>query len=341
MLLSARPLGRRRVDPDRLHAAFRKRRTRRLGRGGRGGGRHPDRSARRSGRASSPRSDAAACCSARRCTASSWPTRCACRGSRCARSRRCTARSGTTGPTRWTFGSRFHRLAGFVAAGAAAGLAARRAASGPPSAGPVAGPSAARRLTRRRFVDQAAQSLAAAAAAPPQLSAAAALDRCRTRMLERLDALRREPATAPCRLASPCGTSAYHGLIAARGGLRRPRCHGASAAHVPTIPIRRTTICWSASRSAPASCWMSAATPAPWARPIDGSIRAHGCSASKGPRQPRRWRRGGSTRSRWWTSSRTRCRSTLDRPIDCIVYGDVLEHLRDPWRGARAARSRR
>jgi SAM-dependent methyltransferase len=22
---------------------------------------------------------------------------------------------------------------------------------------------------------------------------------------------------------------------------------------------------------------------------------------------------------------------TLDRPIDCIVYGDVLEHLRDPW----------
>src|SRR5580692_5244062 len=22
---------------------------------------------------------------------------------------------------------------------------------------------------------------------------------------------------------------------------------------------------------------------------------------------------------------------TLDRPIDCIVYGDVIEHLRDPW----------
>jgi 2-polyprenyl-3-methyl-5-hydroxy-6-metoxy-1,4-benzoquinol methylase len=21
----------------------------------------------------------------------------------------------------------------------------------------------------------------------------------------------------------------------------------------------------------------------------------------------------------------------LDRPIDCIIYGDVLEHLRDPW----------
>ena len=30
----------------------------------------------------------------------------------------------------------------------------------------------------------------------------------------------------------------------------------------------------------------------------------------------------------------------LDRPIDCIVYGDVLEHLRDPW-GCSAATSRR
>ena len=29
----------------------------------------------------------------------------------------------------------------------------------------------------------------------------------------------------------------------------------------------------------------------------------------------------------------------LDRPIDCIIYGDVLEHLRDPW--ARAAPPRR
>ena len=35
---------------DRLHAAFREPATRRMGRGGRGGGRHPDRSARRSGR---------------------------------------------------------------------------------------------------------------------------------------------------------------------------------------------------------------------------------------------------------------------------------------------------
>lgn len=46
---------------------------------------------------------------------------------------------------------------------------------------------------QRRFIERAAQSLAAAAAAPPQLSAATALDRCRTRMLERLEILRRNP----------------------------------------------------------------------------------------------------------------------------------------------------
>jgi succinoglycan biosynthesis protein ExoV len=46
---------------------------------------------------------------------------------------------------------------------------------------------------RCRFIEQAAWSLTAAAAFAPQLSAAAALDRCRTRMLERLDALRRDP----------------------------------------------------------------------------------------------------------------------------------------------------
>ena len=46
---------------------------------------------------------------------------------------------------------------------------------------------------RRRFIEQAALSLAAAAAAAPQLSATAALDRCRSRMLERLEALRRDP----------------------------------------------------------------------------------------------------------------------------------------------------
>lgn len=46
---------------------------------------------------------------------------------------------------------------------------------------------------RRRFIEQAARSLTAAAASAPQLSTATALDRCRTRMLDRLDALRRDP----------------------------------------------------------------------------------------------------------------------------------------------------
>ncbi len=46
---------------------------------------------------------------------------------------------------------------------------------------------------RRWFIEQAARSLAAAAASAPQLSTAAALDRCRTRMLDRVDALRRDP----------------------------------------------------------------------------------------------------------------------------------------------------
>ena len=46
---------------------------------------------------------------------------------------------------------------------------------------------------RRRFIEQAARSLAAAAASAPQLSTATALDRCRTRMLDRLDALRHDP----------------------------------------------------------------------------------------------------------------------------------------------------
>ena len=46
---------------------------------------------------------------------------------------------------------------------------------------------------RRQFIEQAARSLTAAAASAPQLSTATALDRCRTRMLDRLDALRRDP----------------------------------------------------------------------------------------------------------------------------------------------------
>ena len=101
----------------------------------------------------------------------------------------------------------FHRLAAFVAAGAAACLAARRAAFRYRLLDRFG--SALGRLTRGLLIEQAAQSLAAAAAAPPQLSAASALDRCRTRMLERLDALRRaprQPATP-----QPCYTAAYHG----------------------------------------------------------------------------------------------------------------------------------
>ena len=46
---------------------------------------------------------------------------------------------------------------------------------------------------RRRFIEKATRSLAVAARATPQLSAATALDRCRTRMLERLETLRRDP----------------------------------------------------------------------------------------------------------------------------------------------------
>jgi succinoglycan biosynthesis protein ExoV len=49
---------------------------------------------------------------------------------------------------------------------------------------------------RRRFVVEAACMLSAAAAAPQQLSAATALDRSRSRMLERLETLRRNPLHA-------------------------------------------------------------------------------------------------------------------------------------------------
>ena len=48
-------------------------------------------------------------------------------------------------------------------------------------------------LERCRFVHAAARALRRAARVPPQLSSAAALDRCQSRMLERLDALRRDP----------------------------------------------------------------------------------------------------------------------------------------------------
>ena len=43
------------------------------------------------------------------------------------------------------------------------------------------------------FIERAAQALALAATEAPQLTAAAALDRCQTRMLEKLQAVRRDP----------------------------------------------------------------------------------------------------------------------------------------------------
>ncbi len=48
-------------------------------------------------------------------------------------------------------------------------------------------------LAQGRFIDIAARALARAATAAPQLSGATALDRCQTRMLDRLDTLRRDP----------------------------------------------------------------------------------------------------------------------------------------------------
>jgi succinoglycan biosynthesis protein ExoV len=50
-----------------------------------------------------------------------------------------------------------------------------------------------RRLARSRFIDRAAHALSAAASAAPQLSEPAALNRCQTRMLDRLLALRHDP----------------------------------------------------------------------------------------------------------------------------------------------------
>lgn len=51
-------------------------------------------------------------------------------------------------------------------------------------------------VARRRFVGEAARALSDAAAAPQQLSSSTALDRSRGRMLERLEALRRDPLRA-------------------------------------------------------------------------------------------------------------------------------------------------
>jgi hypothetical protein len=66
-------------------------------------------------------------------------------------------------------------------------------------------------MARREFVERAAGSLAAAASAAPQLSTAAALDRCRARMLERLDGLRREPRRQVICVLHQAGHSAYQG----------------------------------------------------------------------------------------------------------------------------------
>jgi succinoglycan biosynthesis protein ExoV len=51
-------------------------------------------------------------------------------------------------------------------------------------------------VARRRFVGEAARALREAAAAAPQLSSSTALDRSRARMLERLEAVRRDPLRA-------------------------------------------------------------------------------------------------------------------------------------------------
>jgi hypothetical protein len=48
-------------------------------------------------------------------------------------------------------------------------------------------------LARNQFIDTAARALARAAMVTPQLSDAASLARCQTRMLDRLDTLRRDP----------------------------------------------------------------------------------------------------------------------------------------------------
>ncbi len=72
------------------------------------------------------------------------------------------------------------------------------------------------RLASGRFVERAARALALAAAAPPQLSAAMALDRCQTRMLAKLEEVRRR-ASFP----SPCGLGPRSGPRLG-GGVRFP-----------------------------------------------------------------------------------------------------------------------
>lgn len=66
-------------------------------------------------------------------------------------------------------------------------------------------------VARRCFVERAARALAAAARCEPQLSGAAALDRSRCRMLEQLDALRRDPFRSVASALHGAGNSAYQG----------------------------------------------------------------------------------------------------------------------------------
>jgi succinoglycan biosynthesis protein ExoV len=61
-----------------------------------------------------------------------------------------------------------------------------------------------------RFIARAARALVAATITAAQLSADTALDRCRTRMLERLDTLRHDPRRPAASTLHPCGNSAYH-----------------------------------------------------------------------------------------------------------------------------------
>lgn len=70
-------------------------------------------------------------------------------------------------------------------------------------AGPVL-----RGVNRRRFISDAAEALIRAAGASPQLSAAASLERCQTRMLERLEHLRRNPLEAWPEIRAPPPASA-------------------------------------------------------------------------------------------------------------------------------------
>jgi succinoglycan biosynthesis protein ExoV len=64
---------------------------------------------------------------------------------------------------------------------------------------------------RQRFVERAAESLRMAATAAPQLSSYAALDRCRSKMLERLETLRRNPWRPADAALHSRRTSAYQG----------------------------------------------------------------------------------------------------------------------------------